>query len=144
MKGNVPVNGTHAKEVALHFLERTTERFTPAMVKKTIGQVKTLMSSGYSKEEVIKVIDYLLDVKKVNMYSLGYVNSAINNVLEELKEIEYNNISSISSQGKEYSKEVLTDEESAKRNREKAERFGADSGFGKKHNFDLLKGHGED
>lgn len=142
---SIPVNGTHAKEVALHFLERTQEKYTPAMVKKTIGQVKTLMSYGYTRDEVIKTIDYLIDVKRVNMYSLGYVNSAINNVLEELKTLEYNKKAEEILQNIEYdSKEVTINEESAERNREKGERFGTNTGFGKKHNFDMLKGHGKD
>ena len=37
------VNGTHAKEVAIYFLDKTTERYTPQMVAKTVVQAKSLL-----------------------------------------------------------------------------------------------------
>ena len=141
---SIPVNGTHAKETAIHFLERTQERYTPAIIRKTISQIKTVMSQGYERDEIIKVIDYLIDVKKVNLYSIGYINSAINDVLAEIKKIEYNNIPKERNDGANHSKEVSVDENSASRNRKKAEGFGSQSRFGKKHNFDMFEGHGED
>lgn len=82
------VNGTHAKEVAIHFLDMTQERYTPAIVSKTIVQAKSLLGAGYTVEEIKRVIEYIVKETGVAMYSLGYVNAAINGILEKLAEID--------------------------------------------------------
>ena len=77
-----------ANKMAKYFIDKTAGRATPAIMKKTHAQAKTLLQSGYSKEEITKVIDFLIDEKKINIYSLGYVNTCINNVLNTIKKKE--------------------------------------------------------
>jgi hypothetical protein len=139
-------NGTHAKEVAVHFIDKTTERATPAVYAKVTRMAKTILASGYSKDEVIKVIDYIIDVKGVRMYSLGYVNTCINEMLQEIEQEELKE----KVRKMRYAQldvqrsEVNNDGESRERNRDKARRFGIQSGFGKKHNLDMFERPGQD
>lgn len=142
---SVKVNGTHAKDIALHFLEATTdERLTPAVISKTIRQAKNLLSYGYAKDEIIRVIDAIIE-KGIHMYSLGYVNACINDVLKELEELDLKQKGIeekklLEQHAMEKRSEVVTHGESTERNRDKAGRFGVQSRFGKKHNFDMFEG----
>ena len=148
----VPTNGTHAKEIALHYLNATDQRATPSIMVKTVSQAKSILSAGYTKEEIIRVIDAIVE-KGVVMYSIGYVSACINDVLREIKVKE--DAEKAKAQAKieaermattalEKRNEVTTDVESTERNRSKAGRFGVQSRFGKKHNFDMFEKHGED
>ena len=83
----VQPNGTDAKDIALHFVDMTTGRATPTIMKKTIIQAKVLLSNGYTKDEIIKTIDHIIS-KGIEMYSLGYVNASINDILREIQKIE--------------------------------------------------------
>lgn len=136
-----------ANKVAKYFIDKTAGRATPAIMKKTHIQAKTLLQNGYSKEEIIKVIDFLIDEKKINIYSLGYVNTCINDVLnkikkEELQEKILQNKAIIASKEKEYKQnEVVNDIESSKRNKAKSLRLGIQSRFGKEPFGDLFKGN---
>lgn len=145
----VPVNGTDAKDIALHFIALTVGRATPTIIKKTVIQAKTLLQSGYTKDEVIKVISYLVDKKGIQMYSLGYVNACINDVLKEIQlqqRIEEQKAKAeelkkeIASVQEEQRNEVKDDGESTQRNRDKVNRFGTQSRFGKKFDFDMFEG----
>lgn len=144
----VKPNGTDAKEIALHFIELTVGRATPAIVSKTITQAKILLQSGYTKQEIIDVINYVIDVKHVHMYSLGYVNSCINNILNEIKinkekEEAIKQKEEIKQQMEEQQiqqNEVIEDGESTQRNRDKLNRFGVKPGLREKFNLDMLKG----
>lgn len=77
-------NGTHAKDIALHFLDKTSQRYTPEIVGKTIKQAKGILESGYTKEEIISAIDYILE-RKSDVYSIAYISYGINNALEEIE-----------------------------------------------------------
>lgn len=137
-------NGTDAKDIALHFVNITVGKATPAIMKKTISQAKTLLSSGYTKEEIIKAIDYIIDVMHVDMYSLGYVNTAINDVLKQIRQKEKEEaIKEIVRKAEEEisasEDEVVVDEESSRRNREKIKGTGIQSRFGEKFNFDMFE-----
>ncbi len=83
------MSSTKAKKIALYFLETTNNRATSAIISKTINQVKNLLSNGYTEDEIIEVIDYI-NAKGVNMFSFGYVNVCINNVLHEIEQIKQN------------------------------------------------------
>lgn len=139
------VDGTSAKNIAIHFLDRTTERYTPAMVAKTIVQSKSILKSGYTEEEIIEVIDYLIDVVGVNMYSIGYVSHAINNVLADINREKNKKI--IEEQRKEIEKmssemqsnKEVVDDKSKQRNKRKLDRFGNESRVGKKPYSDLFE-----
>lgn len=141
----VKPNGTDAKDIALHFVAMTSGRAAPTIMAKTINQAKALLSSGYTREEILKTIDYIIVKKKINMYSLGYVSSAINDVLKELDKIELELVAKklkqqiITSFAEGEQKEVDANGDSAQRNRDKSTRFGLQSGERTKSYFDLLK-----
>ena len=120
-------NGTDAKEIALHFLKQIDQRATPLIMAKTIKQAKTILESEYTKEEIIQVIDHITSQVKITIYSLGYVSACINDVLRELREQEAILLRSslkkeIASQSPDRS-EVVIDDGSRERNREKARRI---------------------
>lgn len=138
------VDGTVAKNIAIHFLDRTTDRYTPSIVAKTVIQAKSLLKSGYTEEEIKSVIDHIVDNTSVNMYSLGYVSSAINNVLKEIKEEESKEIAKeqreeFSKIAKKLLKEGEVNFESKERNEGKLDRFGTKSRFGEEPYSDLFK-----
>jgi hypothetical protein len=148
----VQANGTDAKDIALHFIRVTVERATPSVISRTVVQAKSLLNSGYTKQEIIKAIDYLVDVKKVQMYSLGYVSACINEVLkaitsEESKEKAKIEKEKLAESIKNAASEVVgvsDDGESTERNRRKSAAFGIESRFGEKLDFDLFKEHRQD
>lgn len=143
------VNGTHAKEVAIYFLDMTQDRYTPAIVAKTVVQAKHLLGAGYTVEEIKRVIKYIVDVNGVSMYSLGYVSSAINSVLEKINELEKEEVvQAMIQQSKDEMSahkeadrgEVEKDEsESRERNRKKLDRVGIQSREREKSYLDMLK-----
>lgn len=139
------VNGTDAKTIALHFLDATTDgRFTPAIIAKTVAQAKVLLSSGYKVDEIIRVIDYIVN-QGVKMYSIGYVNHAINDILEKLREDETARIAQEEKRKlldlqKAKQEEVNNGDESKQRNRDKSTKFGIQPRFREKHNLDMFEG----
>lgn len=142
-------NGTHAKEVAIHFLNATTDgRYTRLMIAKTINIAKSILTSGFTKEEIIAVIDYFVN-KGVNMYSLGYISATIGDALKEVqKDVRsreaQQEMQKLEEHAKSQQSEVSVNDESAERNRAKLTRFGVQSGVREKHHFDLFEGHGQD
>jgi len=129
MKSSKSVN-LDAKEIALHFIKRTDGRATPSIIARSILTAKEVLLSGYSKEEVISVIDYVLDIKKVPMYSLGYVSVCINSILKEInKESTRQRANQIrkdheTSFAEVKQKEVVYNDESKKRNQDRSSRLG--------------------
>ena len=139
-------NPTFAKDIAIHFLELTQDRFTPSIVARNVKQAKALLSEGYTKEEIIEVIDVVLK-KNPNVYSLGYISASINDVLRDLNEAKKRELmekqkiemrTQIEQQMRESRTEV-TQDESTTRNREKARRAVVQSRFGKKFDFDMFE-----
>lgn len=141
---SVKANGTDAKEIALYFMKETgVERSTPAIIAKTISQAKQILLSGYTKEEIISVIDACIG-RGIQMYSIGYISHAINDVLEEIKQKELQAkakevIKQQEEQQLQARSEVKTDGESTNRNKDKASRLGVQSRLGKKFNFDMFE-----
>lgn len=142
----VKANGTFAKDIAIHFLNSTTDRYTSSMVGKTIIQAKQLLESGYTKEEIISAIDYVVNNTKVEMYSLGYINTCINDILKDVQAL--NNKQLLREKKKkleeEYQAIINKDrgevfDESTNRNRDKFRRLNIQSRQRKKSPFDLLK-----
>lgn len=140
-------NGTDAKDIALYFIKLTQGRATPSIIAKTIRQAKTLLSREYTKQEIIKVIDYIILEKKYDVYSLGYINTCINDVLREIKKKKEQE--ELQRKKEEIRKklasgvtcsEVKDDGKSTERNREKARRLGVQSRFREKFNFDMFEG----
>lgn len=146
----VKANGTDAKDIALHFIKRTSDgRSTPSIIAKTVNQAKTLLQNGYTKQEIIKVINYIVDIKHIDMYSLGYVSTCINNMIKEInkleeeikaKELKKKHEEELNRISLEQQGEVKGVGESTQRNRDKLSRFGSQSRVGEKFDFDMFKG----
>lgn len=76
----------NVKDISIYFFEKTNQRATPAMFKKTGSQIKNLIESGYKEEEIIKCIDYLVEnPPPKGFYSIGYLSYTINDVLQKIK-----------------------------------------------------------
>jgi len=137
-------NGTDAKDIALHFLKITGKRTTPQIVSKAIIQAKSMLESLYTKNEIISVIDYIIDQKKIEMYSLGYVGACINDVLREMNksvvdETVIHELDQLASEQSKERSEVIVSHESGERNRKRAERNNSKCRFRKKFNFDMFE-----
>ena len=141
----VKANGTVAKDIAIYFLDMTQERYTPAIVSRTVGQAKNLLESGYTQTEICSVIDFIVNETSTVMYSLGYVSSAINDVLKDINAMAIMKAhkelieESKASYQKEENKEVDKDVESQIRNRDKLSGFGNEPGKREKSYLDMLK-----
>ncbi len=139
----VKVNGTDAKDVAIHFLEQTQERYTSTMVGKVVVQAKVILKAGYTKEEIMMCIDYIVENTSVQMYSIGYISTAINSIIEKIKEEEKNKVIKkiLDKQREEHvvKREGVKYDESKERNKRKLEGFGNESRFGEESPFDMLK-----
>lgn len=140
-------NGTDAKDIALYFIKLTQGRATPSIIAKTVKQAKTLLSNEYTKQEIIEVINYIILEKKYDVYSLGYINTCINDVLREIKKKKQQE--ELQRKKEEVRKqltsevmcsEVKEDGKSTERNREKARRLGIQSRFREKFNLDMFEG----
>lgn len=138
------INGTTAKDIALYFFLATDVRYTSSMIAKTINQVKALLEAGYTLQEIKDSIDYIVTKTSIQMYSLGYLSTSINSILEKLnkekKELEVKE--TIERQKEVYDtikREVDVNDSSEERNRSKVERFGIQPRFGTESDFDMLK-----
>lgn len=136
-------NGTDAKDIALHFCAKCNIHPTSTIIARTIVSVKQLLANGHTKKRIIDCINYSVDVKKLDLYSFGFIVKAIDNMYKEMdnhEELEkYREVMS-STKGSVPLSEVKQDNgDSAERNRNKLHRFGAQSRFGKEFDFDLLK-----
>lgn len=136
-------NPTDAKTVALYFLNATTDgRNTPAVIAKTINQVKNLMTYGYTKEEIIATIDAVL-ARGIKMYSFGYLNSCIADVLNDINKSKVSEEvvkvkEELAEMEKQAMEEVNVVDESTERNRNKLARL--QSRKREKHHFDMFEG----
>lgn len=139
---SVKANGTDAKDIALHFLNLTEGRATKAIMGKTIMQAKSILEAGYTKEEILMVIDFIISTKNIQMYSLGYVSASINDALREAKKHkeQQENKLKMEQLAKEQRVEVSTDEQVRERNRARLERLGIQSTIRRKHSLDMFEG----
>lgn len=135
----VQPNGTDAKDVVLHFLKWKDWRVTPTHMVQGIPRVKSLLKAGFTKDEIISVIDYVMDKKgPTNVYSIGYFNSCINETLDKIKAEQQ-----VAVAKEEKNKNIDLPKEdfnaSTSNNRTKAERLGNKSSFGTKSFSDMFK-----
>lgn len=134
-----------AKEIAVYFVNSTNVKASKSLMSKTIVQAKSLLSDGFTKEEIIKTIDHVINIKQIVPYSFGYINVVISNLLPEINKLEAKQ-SAKTTQEKmtafiEASRnEVRSIDESTNRNKSKLEGFGVQPRFGEKLDFDLLEG----
>ena len=135
---NNNINPTHAKDIALHFYDRKEWRVggkhATSPFGKSVNQAKKLLGYGYTKEEIIDVIDYIFDKTDVNVYSFGYVNYVINEILDKVK------VMKMKEQETQTTMEVMSEQdESTTRNKRKLERLNRKSNIGEEYNFDMFK-----
>lgn len=142
---------TAAKTIALHFLKLTTDRITPVIVARTVVQVKEVLAEGYSKQEIMKVIDYIL-AKRAGVYSFNYISASINDALREMEQeearIRYEAEAKIAKAEMtatlaEDRKKVSGVDDATERNRSKARGFGVQSRERKKPYFDMFERDGQ-
>lgn len=142
----VQANGTEAKDVAVHFIKETNKEITPKEMSKTIKQVKALMLKGYTGEQIITTIDYIISDTPTKMYSFGYVTIVIQDLLDKIEAkkeaIQKRKQMDELLQG-DIGNEVKENGESTERNRTKTSRFGTQSRFGEKYNINMLEGNRE-
>lgn len=123
-------NPTIAKDIAIYFFEKKDWKITPSAIKIQISHAKQLLKAGFTFDEIV----YGIDEKYKTMYSLGYLFSTLNKILDEKnvinKQHKYNIINI---------KEGGENNNSTENNQRKMERFNDESRFRKKHNFDLFK-----
>jgi len=133
------VDGTLAKDIALYFVVKCDIRATSSTYARTTNQAKSLLESGYTFDEIKAVIDYVVEVEKVDLYSLGYINSSITTLIK--KAIKHRDAplhrQVYEEQLKIVNREELKSDESSERNREKTRSIGTKSRFGEKFNFDI-------
>ena len=79
-----------AKDIATYFVNSTNMKASKSLMSRTIVQAKSLLSDGFTKDEIIKTIDYVINVKKVDLHSFGYINVVISDML--LKSLNMNPI----------------------------------------------------
>lgn len=137
-------NATEAKEIALYFLGQIKDKseLTRGEIARTINMAK-LMLIDYQKQDILDVIDHVL-ARKTDIYSLGFIKSAIPDALkalesERLKEKAKVILMEQEQLAKEQQGEVREGNESTERNREKARKFDVQSRLRKKFNFDLFE-----
>lgn len=136
----VQPNGTHAKEIALHFLQKAKQETNPNNVARTIAIAKGMLSRGFTYDEIIQVIDHLLVTRNSQIFSLLYISKAIDEVLGELRAadlaviINEQSARAISSQRHE-----VKADDSTERNRAKAARAAIQSRLREKFDFDMFE-----
>lgn len=136
----VQPNGTHAKEIALHFLQKAKQELNPNNVARSTAIAKGMLSRGFTYDDIIQVIDHLLVTRNNQIFSLLYISKAIDEVLGELRAadlavvINEQSARAISSQRHE-----VKADDSTERNRAKAARASVQSRLRKKFDFDMFE-----
>jgi hypothetical protein len=131
---------SNPRDVAIYFLNLSNQEKSRTNIIRAVKSAGTLLES-YSSSQVKDVIEYLIDVKKIDLYSLAYLNNHMDKYLEEienirLKETYAEHIKNIQTQP---TQEVSVDEQSVERNNGKLHRFGIQSRVREKFNFDLFE-----
>lgn len=133
-----------ANRIAKAFIKATAGRATPAIMKKNHAQAKTLLQAGYTEEEILRVLTYLVEEMKVEIYSMGYISACINDTLRILRKRDTQEAARKARQEHEATlperNEVNFDDASARRNQDKSGRFGLQSRFGEESFSDLFEG----
>jgi hypothetical protein len=138
---SVQPNGTHAKEIALHFLNAAHQPLTKNNVAKTIKHAKSALDDGYTRDEIFLTMDNVFETRKLtNIHSFGFIMSCIDEVLEKKRAAERATVILAESDKAifEQRKEVQKDE-STERNRQKAARAQLQSRLRKKFDFDMFE-----
>jgi hypothetical protein len=78
------VDSTIAKEIALYFIGKAKIKYDGKSIRINISLAKQILEK-HSKEEIIEVIDYLIDVDGAFPNSLALVRFTIDDKLLEIK-----------------------------------------------------------
>lgn len=132
-----------AKDIAVHFVNSTDMKASKALMSRTIVQAKSLLSDGFTKDEIIKTIDYVKNIKKVNLRSFGYINVVISDFLPSVLKYEAQQSSQETQQKimdfiEASRNEVRGVDESTNRNKNKLNGFGIQPKFGEELDFDIF------
>lgn len=130
------VNGTDAKDIALHFIGAKELELTKTNIIKNIAIAKSILDLGYPKESILIAID--LNIEK--MYSLGFIKFVIEEVhiaiMAKAKEDEIKEALSRINTKKTF---VESEGDGTNRNKQKLERKSNLSRLGKSYPDDLFK-----
>lgn len=78
--------GGQAKELAIHFYEKTGLKYTNKDIMVTVSNAKTLLKAGYTYDEIKNTIDYCVaNPPSKGIYSFGFIINQINKVTTLLK-----------------------------------------------------------
>lgn len=128
-----------SKSLAFYFFEKTNQKATPALIARTIASAKMMLKSGYTYEEIVSVINYVIDVQKTEMYSIGYIEVSINAILHKIKSLE---VKQVSHDLKREMANIVTEVvhgDTSERNSEKSKQFGVQSRFGEGNPLDMFE-----
>jgi hypothetical protein len=133
-----------AKDIATYFVNSTNMKASKALMSRTIVQAKSLLSDGFTKDEIIKTIDYVINVKKVDLHSFGYINVVISDMLPQV--LKYETRLSVQDANEKVSafieasrNEVRGNDESTNRNKSKINGFGLQPRFREELDFDMFE-----
>jgi hypothetical protein len=134
-----------AERVVEHLISRTKSVIDSGFRSRQLRIAQHLLQT-HDEEQIISAINHTFLVKKINIYSLHFFTNTIDGILKEVRDKKIADAirEQQDSVAATHFGEVRIDEESAKRNRDRAERLGVQSRFGKKFNLDLLERPGED
>lgn len=145
--------GKIAKEITFHFLKLTQQRATSASIKKHITQSKAILKAGFTRDEILEVMEHVILIKKIDVYSLGYINACIVDVLRELNKLkEQDEMNRLKEEVKRQEQiaianqatEVIVNDDSTERNRQKARAFSDLSRKRTKFDLDMFEGQRQD
>lgn len=130
---------TDARTIALEFCKQAFDKPTKSQIARTVIQAKQILSEGYSVDDTLLTLDYALNVKRVNMYSLGYLKVTMGDLLPQAVAHRDKEKAKKEQQALIEAQRNAEEVNDAERNRTKARGYGVQSGFGKKHSFDMLE-----
>ena len=77
---------TDKQEIAKYFYDNQLKRCTPLIYKKQISFAGNLLEAGFTKEEIISVIDYLIKCPpRGGFFSLAYLPYVMQEILVKLQ-----------------------------------------------------------
>ena len=131
-----------SSKITLYYLRRIGVEADKNNIAKTMRIAKSLLYD-YSEEDILDTIDFILDVKKVDMYSLGYVSASISTLIKDVRKERARKV--VRGMTQESSRDEVTIEHgSQERNRDKRQQLGVQSRIREKYSKHLFEGDGED
>ena len=83
------------QEILNYFLKKTNQKATNKVYMGYMSNVKSLIETGYTKQQIESVIDYLVDHPPRNgFHSMGFIQYVIEETLAKIKVKQYENTQS--------------------------------------------------